>query len=991
MRAKQLPPRERHRLADLFRYLIAPTFCLVLLALPGTTSSFAQNKSAEEFPPTIRTEIGTSWKLTGTVTATNSRPLSGVKVYLTSSVYYNPMSPDRQSQFNNPVTTDFSGKFEIDVKEGHLLTFVTNGFAPLAVHVPDGSALDVEMETGRTITGTVTTPAGEPMAGSIVTPVRWYVAPPKSSKPKSPTLSTFEHRARVQHSVWAGLPENGKQWAAITDSNGNFSISNVPSDIRVGLSIKSEGWKEEIVFVRPQDDVGPPTVNQILLENGFQYSVEPCSLLKIIATDESGTPAKISKVAAHANYGSSNDFILLRTEHFNSSEVSFNQKAQPRGSKVYVEPENRRQLLSVRLDLKPNDDIEIIEKEISFETGSPIQGRVVNEATGEPIEGVRINWIPKEPPKETSDPTPVPTWDITTDRDGNFSFAVPDVDATVAISGDIPGYCSMPNVLGLRKSVDAISPVFERLTKELEQGKIKSMQPIEFRLNPSYGVDIKVLDESGRPASNAVLTWSRQTNLTISQPKSSGRFSTSGFGYSHGTESFTANSDQQGRVQIDDFYKDEFFLEIGKAKSNDESISRLRHIPSFYPISIQAFSIDGFKQGQAIVPLPGDELEGNLIPLTISLLPGANILGQVVDDNENGIADLTISARSGDHSSGQLWTTKTREDGWFKMQGIPPGAALKWSLDQTRVKASKLEIAKEDLIQGQTTTIEPIVATDYSMLAVELPEIEIGGLSNDAALEVLVAYIKDYHALIPEMDHQNENRKFVSRSSSDPVPSFNSRVAYKVIPSIKKLAEREPGSDFELRVLVGCGELLFYDPWNTRMIGTSATNFRNYCHPRLLKHHADKKEAQLLLVDLADKTSLFGNDNKAWKKLLDASPFEETKAIAAIKIAIGSNQSTYKMCANSVNASEFDVQFSKFEDEIQLAKRLAEHLSPEWKSTVKFQLDYHVRSFEFRKKQAVSNSIAEDPGAGMSVSRLEKVGELYIELNTHIASLQEGD
>ena len=43
---------------------------------------------AQEFPPTIRKEYNTSWEVSGLVTDTDSRPLSGVKVYLARSGNY---------------------------------------------------------------------------------------------------------------------------------------------------------------------------------------------------------------------------------------------------------------------------------------------------------------------------------------------------------------------------------------------------------------------------------------------------------------------------------------------------------------------------------------------------------------------------------------------------------------------------------------------------------------------------------------------------------------------------------------------------------------------------------------------------------------------------------------------------------------------------------------------------------------------------------------
>ena len=360
-----------------------------LISFAITSSAFlaqlrAQANSQDNFPPTERKEVGTKWKVTGKVTSTLLRPLSGVKVYLTRGMYYQPMGNNRSLNLSDPVVTDFGGNFEIDVQEGFKLLFVTPGLAPLTVEVPSGSGLEVQMESGRSVSGTVTLPSGEPLANATLVPLNWIVPRIAQGDKPNPYI-------RCQKFFYGGLPEFGKPWAVKTDASGKFTLTNLPTDYRVGLLVKAQGWKEEIVFVRPKDDVAPADFEkQILFENDFEYPVEPCSLLKIKATDEDGNTTPIAEVSVHLDMETGNIFASRRTESFNSAQISLSRKAIPQGSIAYIQPKDSERLLGVRIKLPPNDDIEITEKEVTFRPGHTIRGRVVSDESGEPIEGVKL-------------------------------------------------------------------------------------------------------------------------------------------------------------------------------------------------------------------------------------------------------------------------------------------------------------------------------------------------------------------------------------------------------------------------------------------------------------------------------------------------------------------------------------------------------------------------------------------------------------------------
>ena len=326
------------------------------------------------------------------------------------------------------------------------------------------------------------------------------------------------------------------------------------------------------------------------------------------------------------------------------------------------------------------------------------------------------------------------------------------------------------------------------------------------------------------------------------------------------------------------------------------------------------------------------------------------------------------------------------------MQGLPPGVTLRWSLDRARVKKSKnIVIAGAELEQGKTLTIEPILCSDYSMLAGELPDIEIGGLSNEAALQVLMTFMKDSYDRIPNENAEGKDgvRKYSSWGSSDPVPQFKDRVAGKAIPIIEELADRDPGSEFELKLLVSAGTILFYDPGFRDNFGTKATNFRSYCQRRLLKNHVGNDDAQELLIDTAGKMFAHKDNNRHLRELYEASPFKKTKVNVAARMLGNLTFSLQNSSKESAAQSDFEKQFAEFDKMATIIDQNVELLSPRANQVLNAQLGHADRSLVHHFKVLAEETAARPNAEKMNEPRLKRFKKRVDQIMAALANKED--
>lgn len=413
----------------------------VLICLTSGTMGVSDAFQTDEFPPTVRTESGANWNVSGIITGPDEKPVSGVKIFLTYGSFYQPMGM-AETGLSDFVKSDRKGNFRTEVQENKRMLFLASGVAPLNVAVPEGSGMDVQLSRGRTISGTILDPSGEPSAGADVKPIQWLIPKPENQQVKVDAKRAKYDRG-MTNNIAGAFPDFGSAQAVKTDQEGRFKIKNLPEDFRVGLSVKVAESKEELVFVRPADDVaGPDFEGQVLRDDDFTFQAEAGSVLKVDATDaQTGQPAAIANVYVEGF----NSLLDSCQEKFNSSSVAVSVRPYANGSTARIEPKESNRLLGVRVQLPPNGETDIITKEVQFQTGKTVRGTVVSSVTGDPLKGVQIMCMTLEGQQLIDAEGNFSKYETKTDRDGRFELAVPDVDGIIGVIGDVPGHRSVSN------------------------------------------------------------------------------------------------------------------------------------------------------------------------------------------------------------------------------------------------------------------------------------------------------------------------------------------------------------------------------------------------------------------------------------------------------------------------------------------------------------------------------------------------------------------
>jgi hypothetical protein len=896
-----------------------PVRWIILVTTFVSTNYCAIHHSSadDDFPPTVCTEVDPTKVFSGTVVNSDGSPVANARIFTTSARAYQPGIFQNVDFFDEEVTTGSDGKYLLSTKRGWANQHVieAKGYAPQIAPVPEEDNSTITLEPGRTISGKVLGPDGEPLSGATVQMTHWFV-------PRATKLDVrYEQYRSSNTNLAAPMYKFGTEAAAETDEDGHFEIEDAPL-YRVALAVKAPGIVEEVIYVRGiengrEDSRGTDFANQTLISNEAVLVTQRCSTLTLNGFDEDGNSIAISRVSLQPIINTMDDGALRRSvvigEDGKINLPNFTNKSKVFGIETksfaaIVEPAEDSMLLGKQIvfDSLSKDDPQDISRDVVFSSGVPLRGTVVDKNTGTGIADVPLLWRSSSF-KDIDNDNNLPPTETRTDEAGTFEIVVPDTDGTFGMIGDVSGYRSIFTWNGFPGTLEASEILcIDRYIEKLEGGEIESLPPLQFELSPSYKVDVTVVLENGTPVSDCKVMG----KIYKSRPFSGGK----------SPVERTSSTDELGRCQIDHWYFDDIQLEA--ALGRDDSPNKVRQpFVNEYPIKLKAFSKSGYVAG-ATVPLPDPDDESNTIEMTLTLSDPGNVQGQILNFDGKPAAGLTVTASTAGFAgreAGHIWTTETREDGKFLMADFPVGIEAKWTLDGQRAKTTNNNRIEPDLSamrSRSTLEIPPIRILDLGDLVDPFPEVAIDSPDDSVALQKLSEFAVEQVARLPESS--KEINEFVSsRHGGDAIAQYSGRLEEKLIPLIEELADRDAGGEYELQVLSQASTWFVrkHKPGTIPYFGISmeGTRITKLCHERLMTNQIEREEAQSLLVQLTSKVDQrsYNDRTKAWKELKEKTPFEKTKANADCHIAIGKVWDVQQQCLSGVSNEDFQLRIKE--------------------------------------------------------------------------------
>ena len=938
------------------------TRLISLIAVSFVAGPACIDENPDEFPPTVRLELGVEREITGQITAQSGGVIlpKGVRIYATNARHFAEYLNSHPNK-NKGALCSATGSYSIPVVDSDHVLFVARGFAPLWVKAPKGNSLDVELSQGRSVTGTILSADGEPVSGARIKLVNWLIPRPKGR------FRRWGSHDGSDRNDYAAFPDFGASLGVSSDSSGRFTMHNIPANFRVALRVSAPNFKPQIVFVRAVTDGGFDQraidfPKQILLKDDFEFRMEDSSVLRITGVeDESGEPARIRSISIDPRSDISNPQVIRNRVEIDDVTGAVNLHQFPKEFVVWVEPVDNDRLLGCRLAFPPNADAELIEREVRFKAGKIVRGMVKDEATNELIANVPLVWRTDDMKQFDASGNFAPLA-FSTDEAGAFEVAIPQGDGVLGIAGDVPGYMSDFGWNRQEEYKSFAPEILERFTRTISAGD-RAETPFEFLLQPSHQLNITTVTSEGTPVADCTV-FSK-----VAQPNV--------FQRSWGTKNVSVATDIKGKAKLSHWYFDSWQLACARAIADGvpRESGGIRRPDSRYPTRVIAFSEGGILQGSAIIPIPDTDAGSNEIEVSIEMQTTGSIAGSIVGVDGEPVKKVWIRATAGSMFSGGLgWWTSTRDDGQFLLKNIPVGIPLEWQIDTSRVKVTqpnaRIELDISQLRSGETLEVPPIVVVDYSHLAEPLADIDLESLEDEEALVALTKYAHQNLAKLPKREMSLSG----TYSSQDADALFVQKLAKKLEGLVIELGDRDPGGDYELKVL-SAASWWFHDPRNMGGVITSYGQSLNYAiHARLLENHIENELAQDALIRNTTEVSrmTLGRDGGGkWRDLREKSPFKKTKSAASVKLLFHDWPSAMGHCSSKYSDDQFETQFSKLES---CASDIIDGL-PELDEQSRSTLEFRLKSFEPQLKIQLEN-VKEDG----TRKRLEKIAKLFAPL-----------
>lgn len=841
-----------------------------------------QKTPSGKFPPTVCREFSTTWDLEGLVVDEQGKAVPNATLSNRQLQAFNPMGFEYGVWQGDQAQSDSRGRFQLKIHDRCYMIVDAKGYAPQLIFSPSGSYMDVTLHRGREIRGTVFGLDGQPEAGAIVTPVNWLVPThgPRKEMPLGDLYAT-----RCDYAVFL---EKGRKRAVTTDEQGMFVLPNMPRKHRVALVIAPKHAAMETVFVRSEDDhEGVDFFKQTLVDNDFEYVANKGPLLKIKAVDESGKPQKIGRVSLIPAASSYEAFSMRRKVAVNALEAvvplpSKNVYGLP--SHVYVQPDPSADLLGARFEIPAVKESDVLEREVVFSKGHVVSGRVVGGEKQAPLSGVSIHWAPLHAPFERQVEGKIPSQlQPQTNRNGEFRFVIPWDECSIGIASHVDGYIGLNGgeleYSWLRETAPQVA---EKMFRELSLVQIEEAEPLTFVLDPSIDGTIRVVDGSNSPVADAVVVVARQGGVRLVRYGNEQAPSYPHLSVAYRSESTVLSTNANGEVQVEDLFFDALTLYLAqKSLQQDKGVlSFLKrwNLPALRGVSMYVFSVDGLNNGGGKTPVP--EPGEKQVEATIRLSPGGTVYGRVVNRSGQPVSDLTLSTRlqgwANHVSVGQAWSTQTRDDGWFRLEGLPIGQKFRWEFPHERVvvKFDLRELGDVTLASGRPTVIGSLPVEDYAALLAPLPELDLVGLKDAAALAELRGFLEQQKQRIGRLVTEG-----VGSELAPPVVQFRNRMSSILTQHVKALANRKPGSDFDFEVLKLASEQVD-QVWRLGYSSYETSDLGEFCLDRLIQHHAQRPEAQPWLIKLTNASS-YQDSYETWARILER-PVAATTKLAGV-------------------------------------------------------------------------------------------------------------
>jgi len=400
-----------------------------------------------EIPPrTARLDLGTltldpGLAIEGRVTDPGGAPLPGAEVRLQPSFDSFSMGAENLIEPQS-VVTGSDGLFRFDGlgRGAHFtLNVERRGYAPAivpSVEAPTPERLTVELKPGRTLSGRVTGPAGEPVRKAGL-----------SLREEIP----FQSPLGVSNIL-------GSRALGVTDEQGKFQVEGVPPGTAI-LEVSAPGYR----FKRLP---GLPVPEERDVE-GLEITLEKGSVLEIRALDSRGGPVAGARILARRT-----DSPALETR---GSFTQCRTDAEGRCRLDDIEP--GRYEVSAQSEDKGHAEASVTAKaggnalDLVFPPGVEVSGRVTDEA-GAPVPAASLSLQPLE--RGTA-------FSAISNADGSFRFPAVG-DGTFRLSGNAPGFAGTSAPGDVRVAGQEIRGLDLRLSRGATlTGRVLGVEPNEMK------------------------------------------------------------------------------------------------------------------------------------------------------------------------------------------------------------------------------------------------------------------------------------------------------------------------------------------------------------------------------------------------------------------------------------------------------------------------------------------------------------------------------